>query len=83
MGKERIETTFSKEEVEILRSSLLERYTYYGYKIANSKISKLKAPDEKSADKIQKEIDFYSKYKDCLNKWLDFFRSDEKWNDMY
>ena len=58
-------------------------YTYYGYKIANSKISKLKAPDEKSADKIQKEIDFYSKYKDCLNKWLDFFRSDEKWKDMY
>ena len=54
MGKEKIETTFSKEEIEILRSSLLERYTYYGYKIANSKISKLKAPDEKSADKIQK-----------------------------
>lgn len=83
MGKERNETTFSKEEVAILRSSLLDRYTYYGYKISNLKISKLKAPDEKSADKIQKEIDFYSKYKDCLNKWLDFFRSDEKWNDMY
>lgn len=77
MGKEQIETTFSKEEIEILRSSLLERYTYYGYKIANSKISKLKAKDEITANKIQNNIDFYSKYKDCLNKWLDFFRSDE------
>ncbi len=45
MGKERNETTFSKEEVAILRSSLLDRYTYYGYKISNLKISKLKAPD--------------------------------------
>ena len=77
MGKEQIETTFSKEEVEILRSALLEQYTYYRYKIANLKVSKLKAPDEKSADKFQKEIDFYSKYKYCLNKWLNFFRCDE------
>lgn len=78
MGKEKIKTTFSKEEIEILKSSLLERYTYYGYKIASLKISKLKAPDEKSFDKIQKEIDFYSKYKDCLDKWLNYFRSDEQ-----
>ena len=77
MGKEQIDTTFSKEEVELLRSALLEQYTYYRYKIVDLKISKQKATDEKSADKFQEKIDFYSKYKDCLNKWLNFFRSDE------
>lgn len=83
MGKEIIETTFSKEEVEILRSSLLERSTYYGYKITNCRINKLKAPDEKTSEKIQKEIDFYTNYKDCLNKWLDFFRSSEEWKNIF
>ena len=77
MRKEQIDTTFSKEEVEILRSALLERYTYYGYKIANSKINKLKAKYEMSANEIQHSIDFYEKYRKCLEKWLDFFRSDE------
>lgn len=78
MGKEQIETIFSKEEVEILMSSLLERYTYYGYKIANARVNKLKAKDESTANKIQNDIDFYTKYKKCLDKWLNFFRSDEQ-----
>lgn len=74
MGKERIETTFSKEEVEIISSSLLECYTHYGYKITELKTNKLKANDIEEAEAFQQCIDYYTERHNVLGKFLSFMR---------
>ena len=80
MGKEKsqIEQSFTKEETEILKTSLLERLTYYDYKIVKLKIEKMKAPTEALADKIQHEIDYYYKNRAAISKWLSFVGGNEK-----
>lgn len=69
MVKEMNITNFTDEEIEILRTILLERSTFYTRKIVEYKTLKLKAENEIFSDSFQESIDFNFKYKNVIDKF--------------
>lgn len=72
MGNKKSEEMFSVEEFEIIRLSLLECYTHYGYKITELKTNKLKANDTEEAEAFQQCIDYYTESHNVLGRFLSF-----------
>ena len=76
MGKEQIEITFSKEEVEILRNVLLISLTALVEQITSLQVDKDHSDNSEEANLIQKEIDYFTKRHSCTGKLLYFLRGD-------
>lgn len=68
MKKEIDFSGFTEEEIEVLRCILLERFTYYGMRISEDKISRLKATDETIAQICLNSISFNEKRKCIVGK---------------
>lgn len=70
-----LKNNFTDEEIEILRTVILERSTFYTRKIVSDKFLKLKAQSESIAETFQNDIDFNFKYKNVLDKFYDLLIS--------
>lgn len=68
MGEFKKELILTEEEIEILKSILLERSTFYTKKIVDYKMMQLKSEDEFLANNFQNSIDYNFKLKDTLDK---------------
>lgn len=73
MNKNYLEVAFTKEEVEILTSVLLERSTFYTRKILEYSTLGLKAIDEKYFDECEKQVKHYENYKSAIDKFYKIF----------
>lgn len=64
----------TNDEIELLRTVLLGRSTFYASKITDLRVKKLKAKDEEVAGVLQKAIDYEYERLNITNKMLDFFK---------
>lgn len=60
----------TEEQEDLLRAILLERFTYFNYKIIEGILLKLKACSEKDVERIQHDINYYTNLKCLLNQIL-------------
>lgn len=74
MELKKIEKNFTKEEIELLRTILLGRSTFYASKITDFRVRQLKAKDEEVALVLHKAINYEYERLNVVNKFLDFLK---------
>lgn len=67
-----LKNEFSKEEIEILKTILLGRSTFYTREIVKTKGLLLKAPTDYSLDAFKSDLDYNSRLKKVVDKFYDF-----------
>lgn len=65
---EELKSNFTKEEIEIIKTLLLERSTFYTKKIVEYKVLQLKTENAGQMLNLQSNIDFNYKYKNTIDK---------------